>query len=428
MNPKLQTREVLSQTLNRAQTLVFTNGCFDILHAGHVQLLAQAKNLGDVLVVGLNSDASVRRLKGHTRPIHDQIARAQVLAALQAVDYVVIFDEDTPMETLDVLKPKIHVKGGDYDAQSLPETALVRKNGGEVVILPALQGFSTTQALEKSRVEVSRTPRSREKEVVESAFNLERSVFETSTLVMIPARFASTRFPGKPLAVLGEKTVIARVVEAVLSSKCARPVVVATDDARIANEITANFSPSQAVVQMTDASCHTGTDRLAQATLARLGTPQKRVVIVNVQGDEPFVDAAHVNALIDLMSDETLQMATLATPILESALESDPNVVKVAVSSQNRALYFSRSPIPHDRDKTGAKLLRHLGIYAYDARWLLEMASLAPSPLEEIEKLEQLRALEHGVPIGVAIVHDVVPIAIDTPQDLQRAEAYLQAI
>ena len=122
-----------------------------------------------------------------------------------------------------------------------------------------------------------------------------------------------------------------------------------------------------------------------------------------------------------------LRMATLATPLTDESQFLDSNVVKVVVSTQSRALYFSRSPIPFDRDKTGSvQPLRHLGVYAYEASWLLEMAQLPPSPLEEAEKLEQLRALEAGTAIGVAVVRDVVPIAIDTPADLERARAYLQ--
>ncbi len=385
------------------QKIVFTNGCFDILHAGHVKLLEKAKKLGDFLVVGLNSDASVKRLKGPPRPVHDQNARAVVLAALEAVDAVVIFEEDTPVETIAALKPSIHVKGGDYRPGDLPEAETVRENGGEIVIIPLVAGYSTTAALQKSALRES-----------------------PAALVMIPARYASTRFPGKPLAELAGQTVIERVVRAALKTRAARPVLVATDDARIADEIARKFAAGEAEVVMTDAACHTGTDRLAQAISRRFETLDERLIVVNVQGDEPFIAPAHIDALVSLMeNDAALQMATLATPLDDPRLENDPNVVKVAVSSQNRALYFSRAAIPFDRDAGGAPRLRHLGIYAYDARWLLKMAALPPSPLEEIEKLEQLRALENGVSIGVAIVENVVPIAIDTPADLARAQLFL---
>ena len=146
-----------------------------------------------------------------------------------------------------------------------------------------------------------------------------------------------------------------------------------------------------------------------------------------MQGDEPFINPAHIDALIDLMARETdLKMATLVTPLLDDAQINDPNVVKAVVSPNNRALYFSRAAIPFDRDNNEITRLRHLGVYAYEATWLLQMASLPPSSLEEIEKLEQLRALEAGIAIGVVKVENVVPIAIDTPEDLERATQFLK--
>lgn len=380
------------------QKIVFTNGCFDILHAGHIALLERAKSLGDILVVGLNSDASVKRLKGDSRPIHDQNARAAVLQSLRCVNAVTIFEDDTPIETIRALRPDIHVKGGDYNAQSLPETPVVREGGGEVVIVPLIEGLSSSRALEK---------------------------MEPTAHVIIPARWGSTRFPGKPLAILDGVTVIRRVVEAALHSQSARPIWVATDDERIADEIRAHFAPDAATPVMTSADCHTGTDRLAEVTRAQFDG-QARRIIVNVQGDEPFIDPSHINALIELMMGESeLKMATLVTPLNDEQV-GDPNVVKAVVSQRNRALYFSRAVVPFDRDNNGAKRLRHLGVYAYEAAWLLQMASLPPSPLEEIEKLEQLRALEAGVEIGVVRVENVVPIAIDTPQDLERAAQFLK--
>jgi 3-deoxy-manno-octulosonate cytidylyltransferase (CMP-KDO synthetase) len=246
--------------------------------------------------------------------------------------------------------------------------------------------------------------------------------------IIIPARYGSTRFPGKPLADLNGQSVISRVVRAALQSRAARPIFVATDDSRIQAEIEAHFSPAQARVILTSPACHTGTDRLAEA-IETLNLPaHERQIVVNVQGDEPFLDPQHVDALLNLMNEQRdLQMATLATPLRDEARSADPNVVKVVVSKQNRALYFSRAPIPFSRDGSGTAPLRHLGIYAYEARWLAQMASLPPSALEETEKLEQLRALEQGVAIGVAVVDNVVPIAIDTPADLERARAWLNA-
>ncbi len=246
--------------------------------------------------------------------------------------------------------------------------------------------------------------------------------------IIIPARYASSRFPGKPLAELEGHSVIARVVRAALQTRASHPVYVATDDSRIAGEVESKFSSAQAQVVMTSEKCHTGTDRLAE-TIQTLALPlDGRQIIINVQGDEPFLDPAHVDALLDLMDTQSdLRMGTLATPLQDESQFHDPNTVKAVVSQQGRALYFSRSPIPHDRDKTATvKPLRHLGIYAYEANWLLQMAALPPSPLEESEKLEQLRALDAGIAIGVAIVENVVPIAIDTPDDLERARTYLR--
>lgn len=131
------------------EKLVFTNGCFDILHKGHVSYLAQARGLGDLLWVGLNSSASVSKLKGPKRPINSEEDRAFVLASLESVDFVTIFPQDTPLELIQRVKPHIHTKGGDYDVENLPETPLVRSLGGSVVILPFVDGKSTTGTLKK---------------------------------------------------------------------------------------------------------------------------------------------------------------------------------------------------------------------------------------------------------------------------------------
>jgi len=140
--------------LREEKRLVFTNGVFDILHAGHVGYLAEARALGDLLIVGLNSDDSVRRLgKGPERPINSECDRVAVIEALRAVDGAVVFDEDTPVELIQILQPEVHVKGGDYAAEDLPETPIVRGYGGEVVILPLLKGRSTTGIVQKMRSE-----------------------------------------------------------------------------------------------------------------------------------------------------------------------------------------------------------------------------------------------------------------------------------
>lgn len=138
--------------LREGRRLVFTNGVFDILHAGHVTYLEQARALGDLLIVGLNTDASVRRLaKGEDRPINRLEDRAKVISALRCVDGVVSFDEDNPVAIIEKLKPEIHVKGGDYDVEKMPETAVIRSYGGEVVVLPFLPGRSTTAILQAIR-------------------------------------------------------------------------------------------------------------------------------------------------------------------------------------------------------------------------------------------------------------------------------------
>jgi len=405
---KLFTRTALSGLCTRLRAegrrIVFTNGCFDILHIGHISLLHEARAQGDFLIVGVNSDASVQRLKGPTRPINPQDARAAVLGALADVDAVCIFEEDTPIPLLEAVRPDIHVKGGDYEADDLPEAATVRSGGGEIVIVPLQQGFSTTGTLEKLAAAEERT----------------------ACTLIIPARFGSTRFPGKPLAELGGRTVIEHVVEAGLRSRVERPVLVATDDERIAAVVRENFASADADVVMTSPACHTGTDRIAEAVRQRVNLEEPgRRILINVQGDEPFIDPAHIDALMDAMSaDTSLQMGTLATPIRDAAQNGNPNIVKVVMNGSGRALYFSRCTIPYDRENVGVVHLRHMGIYAYEANWLLRMAGLPPSPLEEIEKLEQLRALEHGVDIRVVTVENVVPIAIDTPEDLEQASQY----
>lgn len=133
------------------KTIVTTNGCFDILHVGHVRYLNQAKNLGDILIIGLNSDSSVKMLKGPTRPINNENDRAEVLAGLSAVDYIVLFSDKTPADLLKQIKPDIHVKGGDYDVNTLPEAKIIQEAGGKIVFLPFVAGKSTTSIIEKAK-------------------------------------------------------------------------------------------------------------------------------------------------------------------------------------------------------------------------------------------------------------------------------------
>lgn len=140
---------IIEEAKKQGKTVVFTNGCFDILHIGHLRYLEEAKRQGDLLIVGVNTDASVKRLKGETRPINTECDRAEMLCGLAAVDYTVFFEEDTPEALLDELKPSIHVKGGDYQKEDLPETKIVEKHGGEVRILHFVEGKSTTNIVNK---------------------------------------------------------------------------------------------------------------------------------------------------------------------------------------------------------------------------------------------------------------------------------------
>lgn len=141
--------EIVKKAREDGKKVVFTNGCFDILHVGHVRLLQASRGLGDLLVVGVNSDGSVKRLKGPSRPVVNEAERAEVIAALEAVDYVVIFDEDTPVELIGELKPDIHVKGGDYDINSIPEASVIKSYGGVLYSFTLVEGHSTTEIIRK---------------------------------------------------------------------------------------------------------------------------------------------------------------------------------------------------------------------------------------------------------------------------------------
>jgi D-glycero-beta-D-manno-heptose 1-phosphate adenylyltransferase len=150
---KIVTREELSSLGEslRAQgrRIVFTNGCFDLLHVGHLRYLKQARALGDMLVVGINTDAGVRRLKGPARPLVPEEERAELLAGLECVDYVTLFDEPLPSEAIAALRPDVHVKGGDYSMEDLPEAAVVRSYGGAIVLMPLIPGRSTTDLVRR---------------------------------------------------------------------------------------------------------------------------------------------------------------------------------------------------------------------------------------------------------------------------------------
>jgi 3-deoxy-manno-octulosonate cytidylyltransferase (CMP-KDO synthetase) len=228
--------------------------------------------------------------------------------------------------------------------------------------------------------------------------------------IIIPARYASTRLPGKPLLAETGKPLIQHVVEAVRGAPSAGKVVVATDDERIARAVAA-FG-GQFV--MTRSDHRSGSDRLAEAAGALgLGDDQ---IVVNVQGDEPEIPPSCVDRLVELLAAGQAPMATLLTALPAEAA-GDPNRVKCVTDSAGRALYFSRAPIPFDRDRTGGVNYKlHLGIYAYRAGFLRRFTQLAPTPAEKAEKLEQLRALEHGYSIMTAEVQ-YDGAGIDTPED-----------
>jgi len=231
-------------------------------------------------------------------------------------------------------------------------------------------------------------------------------------IAIIPARYASTRLPGKPLLDQTGMTLIQHVVQAVSTALSIQDIVVATDDERIESAVD-SFGGD---CVMTRADHPSGTDRLAES--AEILGLEDDDIVVNVQGDEPEMPGACVDQLVGLLVESNCPMATLATPLgYEEA--SDPNKVKVVLRADKRALYFSRSPIPFDRDsERKVQYLLHLGIYAYRVAFLKQYASLAPTPAEQTEKLEQLRALESGFDIAVGVT-DYHGRGIDTPEDYQ---------
>ena len=240
---------------------------------------------------------------------------------------------------------------------------------------------------------------------------------------IIPARYASTRFPGKPLALLGGKTVIQRVYEQV--TRVLDEAYVATDDERIFAAVT-DFG-GRAV--MTRADHKSGTDRIEEAA-EKVGTDAD--VIINVQGDEPFIQPSQISTLCHLFDDPQTQIGTLGKPFETMEAVQNPNSPKIVCDVQGYALYFSRSVIPFVRGKEQTEwlshfpFLKHLGLYAYRREVLAQITRLPQSPLEKAESLEQLRWLQNGYRIKVGLT-DVETVGIDTPEDLQRAETFLTA-
>ena len=240
-------------------------------------------------------------------------------------------------------------------------------------------------------------------------------------IAIIPARYASTRFPGKPLAVLGGKTVIQRVYEQV--SRVLDEAYVATDDERIFQAVEA-FG-GKAVMTRTDHK--SGTDRIQEAA-TKIGTDAD--VIINVQGDEPFIQPSQIETLMHLFDDPTTQIGTLGKPFESMEAVENPNSPKIVTDNRGFALYFSRSVIPYIRGKERGEwfgeypFLKHLGIYAYRREVLAQITKLPQSSLEKAESLEQLRWLQNGYRIKVGLT-DVETVGIDTPEDLLRAAHFL---
>ncbi|GGA77498.1 3-deoxy-manno-octulosonate cytidylyltransferase [Neiella marina] len=241
-----------------------------------------------------------------------------------------------------------------------------------------------------------------------------------SFTVIIPARYQSSRLPGKPLADIGGKPMVLHVVEQAKLSGASR-VVVATDDERIAEVVRA----SDTELCMTGDHHQSGTERLAEV-VEKLQLASDEIV-VNVQGDEPLIPPSNIRQVADNLAASNAQMATLATPIHRTDEWLDPNVVKVVHDASGNALYFSRSAMPYDRDGVLATedalkakfWLRHIGIYAYRAGFIQQYIDWQPSPLELIESLEQLRVLWYGEKIHVGLAPEAPPVGVDTPEHLQ---------
>ncbi|MEE9369022.1 MAG: 3-deoxy-manno-octulosonate cytidylyltransferase [Pontiella sp.] len=239
---------------------------------------------------------------------------------------------------------------------------------------------------------------------------------------VIPSRWESTRFPGKSLAMISGKPMIQWVVERVKQAKHLDAVIVATDDQRIADCIQALGIPDVQMA-MTRADHPSGTDRIAEAIESL-----ECDAVINVQGDEPLIDPKLIDELVDVISSGEWDMATAATPMNDEDI-NDPSVVKALFNRHGQALYFSRSTIPHIRDPDGVSTegvyWRHIGIYAYRRNYLLKLVAEPPCALENLEKLEQLRALDMGCRMKVIKTQDF-GIGVDVPADVAKAEALLE--
>lgn len=236
-----------------------------------------------------------------------------------------------------------------------------------------------------------------------------------SAIGIIPARFHSQRFPGKPLAQIQGKPMIERVYERASTAALLERVIVATDDKRIAEAA----KKIGAETQMTSPLHNSGTERAAEVA-QNLATP----IIINIQGDEPMVKGQMIDELVRTLQDDSVPMVSLMARVKNLNLIQDTNIVKVVVDRKGFALYFSRSPLP---SQASDYFLQHIGVYGYQRNFLLRFTKLETSPLEKIEKLEQLRALEYGYKIKMVETQSPT-LSIDTPQDIIKLEEFLKKI
>ncbi|MGB0894537.1 MAG: 3-deoxy-manno-octulosonate cytidylyltransferase [Parashewanella sp.] len=238
--------------------------------------------------------------------------------------------------------------------------------------------------------------------------------------LIIPARYGSSRFPGKPLALIAGKPMIQHVYERASNAKGLSQVFVATDDDRIKN-VVESFGGN---VVMTSPDAATGTDRINEA-IQTLGLPDDEIII-NLQGDQPLVDPISIEQLINLFERHPgeFEMATLAYEISKTSERDDPMQVKVVFDNNHNALYFSRSKIPFGRDTDDYPVYKHLGLYAYSSKFIQEFAKMPHGRLEQLEKLEQLRVLEHGYKIKMAL-SAFDSVEVDTPEDVKKCEQRL---
>jgi len=243
-----------------------------------------------------------------------------------------------------------------------------------------------------------------------------------TVLAVVPARFASTRFPGKVIAPLAGKPLVAHTYARACESRLVTSAVVATDDERVVQAL----EPHGVRVVMTRPDHPSGTDRIAE-----VASNTDAAIIVNVQGDEPLIDPETIDAAVrPLLDDADVPMSTAKRLITNPATITDPNVVKVVSDEHGRALYFSRSTIPHVRDEadraaTPPCYWQHIGLYVYRRDFLLAYATWPQTPLEKLEKLEQLRVLERGYPIAV-VETEYESIGVDTPEDLERVQGLIE--